>query len=127
MPIMLCMLTGIFSFSQALYQKLQLEEAISVGGRTLAASRGVSDPCATAVSAVYAAAPGFGNGSITFAITIDGKPYTNSCTAAGGANNALMPAGSSGQIVATAPCSLSIYNVKGLNCALGSQITEVIQ
>lgn len=128
MPIMLCMLTGIFSFSQSLYQKLQLEEGVSVGGRTLAASRGVTDPCATAVAAVYAAAPGFGVGSITFSITIDGQPaYTTSCTAAGGANNAKMPAGSNAQIVATAPCTLTIYNVKALSCALGSQITEVVQ
>jgi hypothetical protein len=38
-----------------------------------------------------------------------------------------MPAGSNAQIVATAPCTLTIYNVKALSCALGSQITEVVQ
>lgn len=135
MPVMLCLLTGIFSVSVALYQKLQLAEAMSSGGRVLAASRGATDPCATAVAAIDAAAPGLNSSSIGLKITIDGTTYgTNTSTVtcsgssgAGGANNPNMPAGSTAVIQATYPCSLSIYNVKGLGCAIGEQIGEVVQ
>ena len=58
MPILMVMLTGIFSFSIALYQKLQLSEAVSNGGRYLATARGQTDPCSLTTSAIYAAASG---------------------------------------------------------------------
>jgi len=132
MPVMLCLITGIFSVSMALYQKLQLAEAMSSAGRVLAADRGATDPCADTVAAVDAAAPGLATSSIGLTVIIDGNTYgtnksTVSCTAAGGANNPLMPAGSTAVIQATYPCSLSIYNVKGLSCAIGEQIGEVVQ
>ncbi|MGA7243190.1 MAG: TadE/TadG family type IV pilus assembly protein [Terracidiphilus sp.] len=142
MPILLCMLTGIFSFSAALYQKLQLAEALSSAGRVLAADRGNTDPCADAVTALDAASPGLSSSSIGITITIDGISYgsntsTVSCpgvtgtsgatTGAGGANNPNMPAGTTATIQATYPCSLSIYNVSGLSCAIGAQIAEVVQ
>ncbi len=132
MPILLCMLTGIFSFSAALYQKLQLAEAMSSAGRVLAVDRGNTDPCADAVTALDAASPGLSSSSIGITITIDGISYgsntsTVSCAAAGGNNNPLMPAGTTATIQATYPCSLSIYNVSGLSCAIGAQIAEVVQ
>src|SRR5580700_6007189 len=57
MPVMLAMLTSIFSFSVVLYQKLQLGEAVSNAGRVMALERGDTDPCATTASSIYAAAP----------------------------------------------------------------------
>jgi Flp pilus assembly protein TadG len=132
MPVLLCLITGIFSVSMALYQKLQLAEAMSSAGRVLAADRGATDPCADAVTALDAAAPGLSSSGLGVTVIINGNTYgsntsTVSCTAAGGANNALMPAGSTAMIQATYPCSLSIYNVNGLSCAIGAQIGEVIQ
>ena len=58
LPIVMAVMTGIFSFSIALYQKLQLAEAVSNAGHLLATDRGDTDPCTTATNAVYAAAPG---------------------------------------------------------------------
>lgn len=132
MPILLCMLTGIFSFSAALYQKLQLAEAMSSAGRVLAVDRGNTDPCSDAVTALDAASPGLSSSSIGITIVIDGNTYgsntsTVSCKAAGGNNNPLMPSGATATIQATYPCSLSIYNVSGLSCAIGAQIAEVVQ
>ena len=75
MPILLCMLTGIFSFSAALYQKLQLAEAMSSAGRVLAADRGDTDPCADAVTALNAASPGLSSSSIGITIVINGNSY----------------------------------------------------
>ncbi len=142
MPILLCLMTGIFSVSTALYQKLQLAEALSSGGRVLAAERGLTDPCADTVAAIHSAAPGLATQNIGLTITIDSIPYgsntsTVSCpgvvgsggatTGAGGANNPNMPAGAIATIQATYPCSLSIYNIRGLSCAISSQIAEAIQ
>ena len=101
MPVLLCLMTGIFSISTALYQKLQLAEALSSGGRVLAADRGATDPCADAVTAIDSAAPGLGTTSIGLTIKINGNSYgtgtsTVSCAGsagAGGANNPNMPAG----------------------------------
>jgi Flp pilus assembly protein TadG len=131
-PVLLCLLTGIFSLSTALYQKLQLAEAMSSAGRVLAAEAGDADPCADTTAAIDAAAPGLTASNIGITIIIDGHTYGSntssvSCTAAGGANNALMPAGSTAVIQATYPCALSIYNIKGLGCAISEQIAEVVQ
>jgi Flp pilus assembly protein TadG len=132
LPVILCLLTGIFSVSMALYQKLQLAEAMSSAGRVLAADRGATDPCADTVTALDAASPGLASSSVGIKITIDGNTYgtnasTVSCTAAGGNNNPLMPAGSTAVIQTTYPCSLSIYAIKGLGCSIGEQIGEVVQ
>ena len=57
MPIILVLMTGIFSFSIALHQKLALAEAVSAGGRVLAVERGDTDPCQKATDAIYAQRP----------------------------------------------------------------------
>src|SRR5579871_6740958 len=70
LPIMLLIMTGIFSFSIALYQKLQLAEAVGNAGRMLAVDRGSQDPCADAATAIYAAAPGLAKSQISFIFTL---------------------------------------------------------
>jgi Flp pilus assembly protein TadG len=59
MPIVLLILTGIFYFSIALFQKMQLAEAVSITGRYLAVDRGDTDPCKSTATQFYSAAPGF--------------------------------------------------------------------
>jgi len=130
LPILMLMLTGIFSFSVALYQKLQLAEALSNGGRVLAAARGEADPCSTATAAIYAAAPSLDQNSMKLSYTISGVSYstgTTSCPGPSGAANPNMTAGGSAQIIATYPCNLNIYGLKFASCSIGTQITENIQ
>jgi Flp pilus assembly protein TadG len=130
LPIMMIMLTGIFSFSMALYQKLQLAEAISNAGRVLAAERGDTDPCQKTTNAIYSAAPGLSQNSLKLTYTLGSQSYsegTTSCPGAGGAANPYMVAGGTATITATYPCSLSVYGMKLASCSLGSQITEVVQ
>jgi Flp pilus assembly protein TadG len=130
LPIMMIMLTGIFSFSMALYQKLQLAEAVSNAGRVLAAERGDTDPCQKTTNAIYAAAPGLSRNSLTLTYTLGSQSYsagTISCPGAGGVANPYMVAGGTATITATYPCSLSVYGMKLASCSLGSQITEVVQ
>jgi Flp pilus assembly protein TadG len=130
LPIMMMMLTGIFSFSMVLYQKLQLAEALSAGGRVLAADRGDIDPCKTVTSAIYAAAPGLQSSNIGLTYTIGGVNYgsaTTTCPGAGNTANASMTAGGTAQIQATYPCNLTVYGVKFSSCSLGTQIAENVQ
>jgi Flp pilus assembly protein TadG len=143
MPIMLMMLTGIFSFSVALYQKLQLAEAISNAARVMAAERGDTDPCATTASAIYAAAPSLSKSNLTLTFTLGGtntsgtitggtayggtKGTAPSCTAAGNGGVAAMQSGWPVQVQAIYPCTLSIYAFQTSSCSLGSLNSEVAQ
>ena len=129
-PIMLMLLTGIFSFGMTLCQKLQLSEALSNGGRVLAADRGDIDPCAAATSAIYAAAPGLKSGNVVLTYTIGGVNYgsnTTTCPGIGNTANSAMTAGGIANIQATYPCTLSAYGVKFASCSISSQIAENIQ
>ena len=143
MPIMLMMLTGIFSFSVVFYQKLQLAEAVANAGRVMATERGDSDPCATTASAIYAAAPALAKSNLTLTFTLGGtntsgtvsggtayggtKGTAPTCTAAGNGGANAMQAGWPAQIQATYPCTLSVYAFHYSNCNLGTIDTEVIQ
>ncbi len=143
MPVMLIMLTGIFSFSVVLYQKLQLGEAVSNAGRVMALERGDTDPCATTASAIYAAAPALAKSNLTLTFILGGtntsgtvtggttyggtKGAAPSCTAAGNGGSAALAAGWPAQIQATYPCSFTIYNSNLGSCTVSTQVTEVIQ
>ncbi len=143
LPIMLAMLTGIFSFSIVFYQKLQLAEAVSNAGRVMATERGDTDPCATTASAIYAGAPALAKSNLTLTFTLGGtntsgvvtggtayggtKGTAPTCTAAGNGGSAAMQAGWPAQIQATYPCTLYIYAFHYSNCNLGTADTEVIQ
>ena len=143
MPVMLIMLTGIFSFSIVLYQKLQLGEAVSNAGRVMALERGDSDPCATTASAIYAAAPALSKSSLTLTFTLGGtnasgtvsggtvyggtKGTAPTCTAAGNGGSAALQSGWPAQIQATYPCSFSIYASNLSTCSLSTLVTEVVQ
>lgn len=130
LPIMMAVMTGIFSFSIALYQKLQLAEAVSNAGHVLATDRGDNDPCTTATNAIYAAAPGLAHANLTLTYTLNGHAYaagTTSCAASGGAANSYMVANGSAQIQATYTCSLAVYGMHYTSCSVQSQITEDVQ
>lgn len=130
LPIMMAVMTGIFSFSIALYQKLQLAEAVSNAGHVLATDRGDNDPCNTATNAIYAAAPGLAHANLTLTYTLNGHAYaagTTSCAASGGAANSYMVANGSAQIQATYTCSLAVYGMHYTSCSVQSQITEDVQ
>lgn len=130
LPIMMAVMTGIFSFSIALYQKLQLAEAVSNAGHVLATDRGDNDPCTTATNAIYAAAPGLAQSNLKITYTLNGNNYgsnVTSCAAGAGAPNANMVANGSAQIQATYTCSLGVYGMHYTSCSVASQITEVVQ
>jgi Flp pilus assembly protein TadG len=125
MPIILLVMTGIFSFSIALHQKLALAEAISAGGRTLAVARGETDPCQKATDAIYGAAPLLSRSNLHISYVLDGVAVGNSVTTC--ANNPNMTAGRTAQIIATYPISVSVYGKSFGSLSLQTQISEAIQ
>lgn len=127
LPLIMLIMTGIFSFSVAIYQKLQLSEAVSNGGHYMAVDRGDTDPCKTVANAIYAAAPGLSSSSMSLSFTINGGSSTGpTCTGSAGASN--MVSGGTAQILATYPCTLSVYGMSfASNCSLQTEITEVVQ
>ncbi len=123
MPIILLVMTGIFSFSIVLYQKLVLAEAVSTAGRFLAVDRGDTDPCASAAAKIYAAAPGLTTSKITLAFVLNGTSYSGA-TCSGTTN---MVSGGTAKLTATYPCSFSVYGSNFGTCSLSEGANEVVQ
>lgn len=132
LPILLMVLTGIFSFSLVLYQKLQLAEAVSVGGRYIAVDRGDNDPCKSTAAKIYSAAPGLSQSSLTLTFTLNGVATTGaSCPGSGSSANSNMVSGANAQITASYPCTLNFFPAFGrassTPCALKSTVVEIVQ
>lgn len=138
LPLIMLIMTGIFSFSMALYQKLQLAEAVAAAGRQLAVDRGAHDPCADVQNAIDNGAPGLNQGTLNSGIVviINGKTEpSGSCPGSGttGASPDLESAqGNNAQIQVTYPITLSVFNMWGTGPGFGSvnlisQVTEVVQ
>lgn len=126
LPVMMFLMTGIFSFSNALYQKLSLAEAVSYGGHVLAMDRGDANPCATATAAIKAAAPHLNPANLTLTYTFNGISQgtgTTSCT--GGAADLLSK--KNAMIQASYSCGLGVYGHSFGLCTIYEQITEVVQ
>lgn len=125
MPVILLMMTGIFSFSIALHQKLALAEAVSAGGRVLAVEKGDTDPCDTTAKAIYAAAPTLSKSNLTISFVLNGVPVGSGVTTCAGTTN--MNSGNPAQIIASYPTSISVFGKNLGTFNLGTQITEVVQ
>jgi len=134
LPILMLVLTGIFSFGIAMANYMQLTEAVDVGGRQLAISRGMGgDICAAAVTAIQNAAPSLNPANMTFTIVLNGDNVggTTCNTAAAIADMAAAvkatPPGSA-QVTVTYPCNLAIYGRNLVpSCHLTAQTTELVQ
>jgi Flp pilus assembly protein TadG len=70
-PILLLLLTGTASFSIGLYRLQQLSNATSTAAQQLGAVAGtINDPCATAVTTVTSALPGWTAANLTYTLTL---------------------------------------------------------
>jgi Flp pilus assembly protein TadG len=135
LPLMLLVLTGIASFSMALYQKLLLTEAVSSAGRVLAAEQGQTDPCSDTWTALTRSAPGLTTSKLTMTITWTAEPSgttksypNNTCTPMGTG----LKSGDYGQVSASYPCVLQVVNIWGQGpgfqgCTVGAAVAEDIQ
>jgi Flp pilus assembly protein TadG len=125
LPLLLVIMTGVFSLSVAMYQKLMLTEAVSAGGRYLAADRGIDlDPCTATSALIKTAAPTLTGTSFSFNYTLNGVASGSTCS---GTSN--LVAGKSAQINVTYPCNIAWFGTtsKFSGCTLGAQIVEEVQ
>jgi Flp pilus assembly protein TadG len=132
LPILLLVLTGILTFGLAFNNYVLLTEATSIGARTLAISRGATtDPCATASSAVIAAAPLLTPANLSFTFVLNGASYTGTSCSSGSSTTgaaASLVQGANALVTVTYPCSLIVYGANyAPHCSLQAQMTELIQ
>lgn len=132
LPVLLLVVTGIFSFGTYLNNNMELTNGVGTGARLLAISRGqTSDPCATVSSAVYSAAPTLASGRMTFTFVLNGNSYSGaSCASASPSSGAAanLVQGQPAQVTVTYPCSLSVYGHNySPSCTLTATTTELVQ
>jgi Flp pilus assembly protein TadG len=133
LPLLMLILTGMVTFGIALHNYLELTNAVTIGARLLAISRGqTTDPCATTAAAVYHAAPFLKPANLTFTLVLNGTSYPNmttcpsASTTAGAAGNLLQ--GSEARVTATYPCDLRVYGFNyAPSCTLTARTTELVQ
>jgi len=136
-PVLLVVLTGIFSFGIILTQYEVLTDATSAGARAFALSRlqttpalAASDPCAYAVSVLEAAAPNLISSSLTFSIAYTNNQgsspvtttYTNTCTSLSGNMNA----NDQVQITATYPVTPMVFQWASNSLTMSSVAVEQV-
>jgi Flp pilus assembly protein TadG len=132
LPILLLVVTGILTFGLAFNNYVLLTEATGIGARTLAISRGATtDPCATAASAIIAAAPLLTPANLSFTFVLNGATYTGaSCSSGssttGAAGNLVQ--GANAVVTVNYPCSLAVFGANyAPQCSLRAQMTEFVQ
>jgi Flp pilus assembly protein TadG len=123
LPILLGILTGIFSIGMAFSNQLVLTQATGTGAQYLQQlGSSTSDPCAAAFSVVKAAAPYLNSAKINLTITINGVTPTQSGNSCSGATlTSLAPI----TVSSTYPCNISVYGVTfSPSCLLVAKVTE---
>ena len=139
LPILLLIVTGIFTFGIAFHDYLELTDAVSIGARQLAIGRSAcmgtgcpttTDPCAATVAIIENAAPFLVWQSMKFTITLNGNAYGASCSSSsvttGAAGN--MAQGTAATVTVSYPCNLLVFGANlAPNCQMYAQTTEIIQ
>ena len=122
-PVLMALITGICSFAIGFNNQLTLVSAVGAGAQYLQVMRtSTTDPCASTLSAIEAAAPSLKPSSIALTLTINSTVESGSTCPTGAA---LLQSGQPVTVSATYPCSLAIYGTKFTNaCQLSAKVTE---
>jgi Flp pilus assembly protein TadG len=131
LPILLLLVTGMITFGIAFHDYLELTDAVNVGSRLLAISRGqTTDPCATTATAVENAAPLLTASKITFTFVLNGTTYSGascSCSTTTTGPCANLVQGATAQVTATYPYTLSFFGTGASSGTMTAQTTELMQ
>lgn len=123
LPLLCLILVGIIAFGITLNNYEEESNAVSVAARLLSSSRGqTTDPCALVTQSIEGAAPGLNPASLTLTLTLDGSQFSGTTCQAGAAD---LVYGTTAQVTATYPCSLSLIHLGG--CTLTAQTAELVQ
>ncbi|HUD57830.1 MAG TPA: TadE/TadG family type IV pilus assembly protein [Terracidiphilus sp.] len=125
LPLMMLIMTGIFSFSLLLFQQIQLTETVCNAGRYLAVARAAADPCASVYSAIQSA-PGL-SANPTIAITQNGTQIPTTCPYNTTTSTSYLIQGATANVSVISKSSLAVYGSAFKTFYLGSQISEIVQ
>jgi Flp pilus assembly protein TadG len=136
-PMMMVLITGMFSVGIALNNYMVLTDVVGSGARALALARGqtiptiaATDPCAYTVQTINSSASGMDTTKLTYSIvwtttTSTGaastSTYTNTCSGVS------LSAGDTVQVKASYPFSLVIYGLAPGHLNIQSQTTQLVQ
>ncbi|HEY6491415.1 MAG: TadE family protein [Terracidiphilus sp.] len=123
LPVLMLVMTGIFSFSLLLFQQMQLTETVSNTGRYLAVARQAPDPCATALSSIQNA-PGLSANPV-ISITQNGAALPSTCPTT--PTSSTLITGATVNVSVKSTSSLAVYGSGLTNLYLTSQISEIVQ
>ncbi|MGB6689524.1 MAG: TadE/TadG family type IV pilus assembly protein [Terracidiphilus sp.] len=132
LPMMMAVITGLFSFGIALNNQLELTEAVGSGGQYLQQIQSITtDPCQDVATTVQRSATNLNAANLTLTLTMQdnngnstvesGPASSFSCA---GAQSGLVSGGSA-TVAGTYPCSLFVYGLNFKNtCQLSAQVAE---
>jgi len=138
-PMMMVLITGMFSIGMALSYYMILTNAASVGARAFAISpevtittgkttKAITDPCAYAIQMATQATPTINPNSITYTITYTPTSTGKSVTYTTGTCNTLSTnVGDFVQLQASYPYSLILYGYKPGTLNIQARSAEVVQ
>lgn len=123
MPMLLAVITAIFTFGVGFNNQLTLTSAVGAGAQYLQLIRTTTtDPCKDTLTALSNAAQSLKSSSISLSFNFDGVAVTgNSCAG----DQVDLVQGEPVTVTATYPCVLAIYGTKFTNaCQLSAKVTE---
>lgn len=123
LPMLAALLVGIIEGGTLFYDYVTLADAVAVGARTLATSRGVSAACTNAENALTNAATNLVTSNIAITISFPNtNTYSDSCPGT-------LYSGDQADVQATYPCNLNIPFVGNLwpSCTLTSETAVRIE
>jgi Flp pilus assembly protein TadG len=127
LPLLMIVMTGIFSFAFAFGNQLLLTQAVGTGAQRLQVIRPTTtDPCADAFTAITSAAPTLNPANINLTITINGGTPQTGNTCKGAVTSLVAAQNLPVTVAATYPCNLSFYGktFSPTSCLLSAQATE---
>ena len=133
LPMLLVMVTGIFSFGTFLQQDMELTDAVNVGAMYLSVNRNKTlDPCNLAYTAVVNAAPNLSLTSTNFSFSFNGHAESGSSCSSGssdtGAPSYMVQGTPVTVTVSGYPCQLFIYSTSLVpGCTISTSLTEIMQ
>ena len=122
LPILLVVVLGIGRFGITFNNYIIVTDAVRAGGRQLALSRGLANPCLAAKNRVLSAATSLAPASLTITTVVNSTSYAGTC------NAAVMTVGSDATVTATYPCDLAVFGINyAPGCTLTSTVTERVE
>ena len=128
--ILLPFFVGIITVGVVINRYLELTDAVGIGARQLAISRGqTTDPCNTAATTIERTTPFLISSDLTFTFVINGTSYPGtSCSSSNTTAVTNMVSGAAVTVTATYPVAFSVWGTKyDTSQTMTAQTTEVIQ